>query len=158
MQEVWKPVVGYEGLYEVSNLGRVKSLPRNGTINQVRLLKQSENGVGYLRVDLSKGNKSKTHNIHFLVACAFIGVPEKGIVIDHINNNRTDNRLSNLQLITHRENICKDRNSKSNIRGVYAVRNKYRAIIMINGKRNHLGYFNTIEEATKAYNQKLNEI
>jgi hypothetical protein len=161
MQEQWKPVVGYEGLYEVSNLGRVKSLPRNGTIKIERILKQNQNGYGYLHVGLR--NKSlKTKLVHRLVADAFLNyISKKGeIVIDHINNNKKDNRLDNLQIITHRENISKIQGGNSKYTGVHwsKFHNKYIAQIGINKKSYHIGCFDCELEASEAYKNKLKEI
>jgi hypothetical protein len=92
--EVWKDVVGYEGLYQVSNLGRVKSVERykdnNGTKQLVkeRILKQGENKKGgYLKVDLWKNNKSKTLYVHRLVAIAFIDNPTNKPTVNHIDGN-----------------------------------------------------------------------
>ena len=75
-------------------------------------------------------------------------------VVDHKNNNSLDNRLKNLQIITHRENSTKDR--KRNLpTGVSFKGNKYQARIQINGKNKHLGYFLTPEEASNAYQNHL---
>ena len=71
-KEYWKPVVGYEGLYEVSNWGRVKSIPRNGTVKYARILKPVTNRYGYSYVILCKNGKVKSFLVHRLVAEAFI--------------------------------------------------------------------------------------
>lgn len=157
--EIWKDVIGYEGLYQVSNLGNVKTIPRNGTKKTESLLKGSCNGYGYLKVVLSNKNK-KTKYIHILVAESFLGYKaNKGIVcVDHINGIKIDNKLENLKIITPRENVSKDNRSNTKITGVYKVRNKYRSIINIKNNSFHLGYFNSIEEAKNAYDLKLKEI
>lgn len=111
--EIWKDVVGYEGKYIVSNLGRVKSL-NFGRMHSERIMKQSATDNGYLFVNLWKNNKFRGYRIHRLVYDAFIGglpkfnVSGKGIdrlEINHKNEIRTDNRLENLELITHKENV-----------------------------------------------------
>lgn len=109
MEEIWKHVVGYEG-YEVSNLGRVRSLPKitrsvvPDRYNSTRILKQSPDGKGYMMVWLYKGKKRKTMKVHRLVANAFIPNPECKPQIDHINAVKTDNRVCNLRWCTEKEN------------------------------------------------------
>lgn len=106
--EVWKDIVGYEGLYQVSNKGRVKSL-RNNII-----LKQSAERNGYPCIVLSVGNKPKTFYVHHLVSEAFVGNRPKGrmngdwnkkFVINHKDENRLNNNIENLEIITQSENI-----------------------------------------------------
>ena len=100
-KEIWRPVVGYEGLYEVSNLGNVKSLSRpvfrskNGyTKVSERIMSKILTKSGYYRVPLSKDMaKTKIFFVHRLVAMAFIPNPDNKPFIDHINGITTDNRL-----------------------------------------------------------------
>lgn len=108
-KEIWKPVVGFEGLYEVSNLGRVKSLSRKSkrgnhfiTISE-KILKFGSS-MGYPFVNLRKGGKVTSIKVHRLVAEAFIPNPENKREIDHINTIRTDNRVCNLRWATRSEN------------------------------------------------------
>ena len=93
--EIWKPVAGYEGLYEVSNLGRVKSLLHNNEW----ILRPIDNGHGYLRVALSKNGNVKRYRIHRLVARAFVpnDDPENKTHVNHRNELKADNRASNLE-------------------------------------------------------------
>jgi len=169
MKEIWKSIPGYEGIYEVSDLGRVKSLSReikykNRTaISKEKLLKQRVGPVGYYEVGLHNTNKRKTKNIHQLVAMAFLNHTPDGykIIVDHINNIRTDNRLENLQVISQRENNSKDRKGGSSaFTGVNLCKqsNKYRAVIVINRKNFHLGRFDTEIEASEAYKKALTRI
>ena len=107
MREEWRPVVGYEGLYEVSNMGNVKSLNYNG-IGKEKLLKPLNNGHGYLRVVLCKDGKIKKCLVHRLVADAFIQfVPQEGVMydVDHRNTDRTDNRAINLCWVSRSQNM-----------------------------------------------------
>lgn len=99
--EFWKDIKGYEGLYQVSNVGQVKSVKRN------KLLKPIKNRDGYLRVNLSKNGEAKCFYIHRLVAEAFLPNEEELPDVDHINNDKTDNRVANLQWISHVENLRK---------------------------------------------------
>ena len=106
MKEIWKPVRNYEGLYEVSNMGRVKSLNYNRT-GKERILKVMDNGRGYLKLTLWKDGKDKQCYVHRLVAEAFIQfVPEANVSyeVDHRNTEKTDNRASNLCFVTSSQN------------------------------------------------------
>lgn len=110
--EIWKDIKGYEGLYQVSNMGRVKSLERvvfrgNGHGKRIldeKILKLSSIH-GYLIAFLFNGSKRKNYRVHRLVAQAFIPNPENKPEIDHINTIRTDNRVENLRWVTKKENI-----------------------------------------------------
>ena len=160
--EIWKDIKDYEGLYQVSNLGRVKSLK----FGKERILKGNKNFNGYSLVALYKDGKTKTITVHQLVAMAFLSHKPCGykLVVDHINTVKTDNRLQNLQLITHRENLSKDKrwSSKytSKYTGVfwYKRSQKWRAEIRINGKIKYLGSFKSELEASEAYQSKLETI
>ena len=111
MNEIWRPIKGYEGLYEVSNLGRVKSLERvrpnmaNGLYKE-RILKGQINRGGYHKVALLRNEgKSKLCSVHRLVAEAFISNPNNKPCIDHINTIKTDNSVENLRWVTWKENV-----------------------------------------------------
>jgi hypothetical protein len=157
MQEVWKNIPGYEGIYQVSNIGNVKSFKRyDGKLltPQIR--------SGYYSVKLYFNLQYKHVKVHQLVAMAFLGYVRNGlqdIVVDHINDNKLDNQLENLQLITQRYNASKSRVNNSGLTGVYKNKyNNFRAQIKINSKQIHLGYFKTKEEAHLAYQNKLKEV
>lgn len=104
---VWKPVKNYEGLYEVSNLGEVRSLDRTDSIGRKikgRLLKPAQ-CKGYQVVGLHKKGKMKQVYIHRLVAEAFIGEPPKGYEVNHIDENKANNCVDNLEYLTHLGNM-----------------------------------------------------
>ncbi len=112
-KEEWKPVVGYEGIYSVSNLGRVRSEDRiieehNGRqrINKGRVLKPFGTGKcrAYLAVDLRKNGKRKTTKVHRLVAIAFISNPDDCPQVNHLNGDKSNNTVSNLEWTTNLEN------------------------------------------------------
>ena len=109
MQEIWKDIKEYEGLYQVSNLGRVRSLPRtarnnNGYRKVVERFLKLNLVYGYFTARLNKNNKGRLFKVHRLVAEAFIPNPENKPCIDHINGCRTDNRVENLRWVTYKEN------------------------------------------------------
>jgi hypothetical protein len=95
--EEWRPVVGYEGLYEVSSLGQIRGLKRG------RILSQFPTDKGYLAARLTNV-KGKTCRVHQLVAAAFLGPVPNGRVVDHIDANRGHNAATNLRYATYREN------------------------------------------------------
>lgn len=111
--ENWKPIKNYEGLYEVSDYGRVRRVDSyvnsgirfNKTVcRKGRVLKQNAKKNGYLTVDLSKGNIVKTINVHRLVAEAFLEKDPERVVVNHKNCNKHDNRAENLEWCTSFEN------------------------------------------------------
>lgn len=105
--EIWEPIKGYEGLYEVSDLGRVRSLERLdalGRWTKTRILRLSKNQQGYPKVRLFKDNKGKTYPVHKLVAIMFLPNPDNLPQIDHINTKRDDARLCNLRWCTAKQN------------------------------------------------------
>lgn len=129
MEEIWKPIKGYEELYEVSNIGRVKGLRKyvdvgiNSHYRNEKILKQSLDGKGYMMIWLYKDKNRKTMKVHRLVAEAFISNPEKKPQIDHINANKTDNRVCNLRWCTNKENCNNEHARKRNSENNTGVRN-----------------------------------
>ncbi len=170
--EIWKDIPYYEGYYQVSNLGNVRSLNRvikgKGGCDKIKkgkIKKQTLGKNGYLHTRLCKNGKSRLFDIHKLVGMTFLGhIPDgNNVIIDHKKEgDRLDNRLENLQIITTRENISKSRlfsNKKtSKYTGVCLDRKKWKAAITINKKRLHLGLFDDEYEAHMAYQNKLKEI
>lgn len=111
MKEKWRPVIGYEGLYEVSSFGRVKSLDRKIHTNnnhdrflKGRILVIKKNIGGYPICSLSN-KKSRSVRVHRIVARSFILNPDNKPCVNHIDNSRTNNCVSNLEWITQKDNI-----------------------------------------------------
>lgn len=111
MKEVWKNISGYEGLYQVSNLGRIKSLPHKvynkligEYISKEKILKQGSLVRGYKGVGLYKNGKEKTQKVHRLVAEAFIPNPNNYPEVNHKNEDTSDNRVTNLEWCTSKYN------------------------------------------------------
>lgn len=159
MKELFKDIKGFEELYQVSNLGNVKSLK----YGKERILKGGVHSCGYLGVCLYKDKKTHVKKVHKLVAIAFLDHQPDGhrLVIDHVNNIKTDNRLENLQIITQRENTSKDqKNTSSQYTGVCwnKQRNKWESRIRINGKKKYLGLFTNEYEAHLAYQAELKNL
>lgn len=117
MKEIWKDIKGYEGLYQVSNLGEIRSLDHTTIIrddkkNRVyerrkkgRILKPFSSKRGYLKVTLTKNKKTKDVKIHRIVATTFLDNPLNKRDINHKNGIKTDNRIVNLEWATHQENM-----------------------------------------------------
>jgi len=169
-QEIWKAVIGYEGLYEVSSFGRVKSLERYCNVRgggrrlvYERMLKPSITNVGYYIVTLNKPNKITTVTIHQLVAESFLNHIRNGyvLVINHKDSNKLNNYIGNLEIITNRENTDQKHLKSSSIyTGVswYNKAQKWMAYIHINGKQKHLGCFDNEYDAHLAYQRSNNAL
>ena len=156
--EIWKDIPNYEGHYQVSNLGRVKSLPRfdrRGRAWGGIILANRPSGKGYLQVGLYIDQIGFHIKIHRLVMNVFIG--KSDYEVDHIDGDTKNNRLSNLRYITHRENIARGKRSDQNknksvsSRGVTARGDEFEAWKMIDKKLKYLGKYKTEEMASKAY-------
>ena len=159
--EEFRDVKGYEGLYQVSSLGRVKSLKRKN-VPVDRILNPVVGDVGYLMHCLSRDGKSKTKRVHQLVAEAFLNHTVNGysLVVDHLDSNRLNNNLKNLQVVSNRENTSKRKGGSSRYNGVCWNKksNKWIATIKINGKSKYLGIFTDELQAAEAYQTALKEI
>lgn len=172
MEEVWKDVIGYEGLYEVSNMGRVRSVDRyvnSGglgdkdrlSLKKGKILNCSPTKRGYTRVSLSRESKTNQVMIHRIVALAFLEPIEGKNNVNHINGIKEDNRDCNLEFVNQRENVLHAKiytmNKKCPFVSYLKKFNRYESSIIINGKTKKLGRFKTEEEAFNSYVKALNE-
>lgn len=111
IEEIWKPTPGYEGYYEVSGLGRVRSLDRISRnrygeyIRKGKLLTPNRTADGYLEVGIWDGETSRNKSIHRLVAMTFISNPLNSLEVNHKDGNKENNTIDNLEWATHRENM-----------------------------------------------------
>lgn len=169
-EEIWKDVVGWEGFYEVSSLGRVKSLPRlipKGTgqwETKERILKSPLSGNGYPTVHLCKNGTHKAARVHQLIAIAFLNHAIDGnkVVIDHINGIKTVNRIWNLRIVTHRfNNSVGERKNKDKFTSHHIgvcwekSRKKWHSQIRVGSELKYLGRFINEIDASNAYQSAL---
>lgn len=172
-QEIWADVPGFEGLYKVSSFGRVKSMSRpvyrkliNGYVSlKPRILKYLYNGDGYKQVQLYRQGRKKTFPIHTLTFFTFNPHINKkqGYEVDHIDNDKENNNLTNLQYIKSRHNSTKrsiNRRKSSMFTGVSWSddKQKWQAHIRHNSKSYYLGRYQSEIEAHHAYLKALSEI
>lgn len=189
MQEVWKDIAGYEGMYQVSNLGNVRSLDRVVEVkNQTsRFVKgkekrQTVGNHGYCVVYLYKDNKLQTETVHRLVAEAFLANPKNKETVNHIDGNKKNNCVENLEWSSYTENnaharlqglnkteniakgmrnpIFMNKNNTSGRKGVYFEKRtgKWMAYITVNKKMIYLGRYDNKEDAIKAREEKEREL
>ena len=154
--EVWKDIPNFKN-YQVSNLGNVRSLNYKGT-GKTKVLKKTIDTNGRYKLNLN----GTTQRIYVLMAITFLNHKRCGHkrVVDHKDNICTNDKLHNLQVITHRLNATKEKRGTSKYPGVSLIKstNKWQATIQINGKNKYLGYYKTEKEAYRAYQTKLKEL
>lgn len=157
-KEIWKFIPNCNEYYMASNFGNIKSL-KNG---KEKILKPVLKKNGYHQVSICVNGNVLSKRVHKLIASSFFfEESNKKMVVDHINNIKTDNRVENLQIITSRKNTSKDRKNKtSRYTGVCwdKQNNKWHSSISINNKRTHLGFFKCELKAHYIYIKKLKEI
>ena len=167
--EEFKDIPDYEGKYQISNLGNVKSLSRKSSrrITKEMIMGKNIGTHGYFYVFLFKDNIKKPFTIHQLVAITFLNhIPCKyKKIVNHINGDKLDNRVENLEIVSARENITTCYNSQkikhtSQYPGVSwdKGRKKWVALIFYNKKQERLGAFKTELEAHEVYQNKLKMI
>lgn len=150
MMEEWKSIDGFEGFYEVSNFGNVRSL--NWNTREVKNLSPFMQNRGYLQVRLSDGKTYKAFMVHRLVAAAFVDGYSENMVVNHINERKTDNRACNLEWVTQSENTLYSMPSRS--------KRKPRAveIIQLSATGNELRRFSNFIEIQKEFGFDLSSI
>jgi hypothetical protein len=153
--EIWKTIEGYE-TYSVSTFGNVRNDARG------KMMSKHSDKNGYLISSLGKNGIFKNFKNHRLVALAFISNLENKPLIDHHDNDTTNNHIENLRWCTNKENQRNRKNSSSNTSGFKGVyfhkgRQKWVGAIQIDNKTISLGYFDTIEEATLARQTRANQ-
>lgn len=153
--EVWRDIKNFEGKYQVSNLGRVKSLSFKRT-GKSRILSAPINSRGYKCVLLYMNGKRFNSTVHRLVAETFISCNSDGLVVDHIDRNKTNNNLTNLRFITQRQNSrnIDKRKTSSKFHQVSFCKQqkKWLSWTTIKGKRKNIGRFNC---ETRAFFESL---
>lgn len=135
--ELWRDIACYEGFYQVSNYGRVRSVDRIveskagwRVLKKGRVIKQHLDGSGYPKVGLCKNNSVKNFHVHTLVAEAFpeiCGVWEEGLEVNHRNEDKTDNTPENLHYLSHKDNLnygTRNKRSSENLKGTPAHNRK----------------------------------
>lgn len=163
MNEEWKPVIGYEGLYEVSNMGRIKSLERTiwtgrgyyQTLPE-RIMKLRKSNRGYLYVFLHKEGKIKYCTIHKLVAQAFCENPEGYNEVNHINENKEDNRADNLEYCSRAYNNnygTRNKRAAEKLRGKKqseeSIKKRSKPVFSIDKESGLIMYWESITEAER---------
>ncbi len=143
--------------YAISNYGNVKNIKTD------KILKPYIDSMGYRRVDLFINNKKYVKKVHRLVLTTFENNPENKKCIDHIDNDRSNNELFNLRFVTHQQNNFNKSmriDNTSGTKGVYYCKRykKWCAQIRINRKHIHIGYYENIEDAIKARQDKSKEL
>lgn len=150
MSEIWKAVPGYEGLYEVSNCGRVRSLdrvvhrPKGDYVHKGRILKPGIASNGYYTVNLSKDGKGDTKTVHWLVAKAFLPNPNNLPYINHKDEGRTNNHVDNLEWCTP------SYNSRYGTTQKRLSAKKSFAVEQYDLEGNYIRTFDTVHEAAEA--------
>lgn len=156
MKEIWKDIDGFEGYYQVSNLGRVKSLERIRIANngksetaqfqvKEKILAISKQTQGYSQVNLCKDGTQKTHRLNRLVAITFIPNPENKPEVNHIDGNKDNNCVSNLEWVTSKENTRHKLTHGLN-------KTRSRAVLKVDDNGNVVAEFDSIKSAAESVN------
>jgi hypothetical protein len=155
--ERWVEIPDTNSKYYASTEGRILSVNKN----RVKLLKPSVSKCGYAFVKICKGNTSIPRSVHLLVVSAFKGHYSNKtheLVVDHINSDKLDNRLNNLEVVSQRENVKRAKGGFFKKYSKNSRSNKYFSRISIEGKSVYLGNFSTPEDAIKAYDRAYEEL
>jgi hypothetical protein len=168
--EQWKDIKGYEGAYQISNLGRIKSLDRicvempRGCKRHIKgkLMSPTDNGKGYMIISLKKHGTRKSKYIHRLVAEAFIPNPNSYTIVNHIDYNKKNNNVNNLEWCTQKDNIQhssknmrKPHNCKSSTGHKYITQKSKKYALYIRYKKLYKS-FEKLEDAIAFRDEVLN--
>jgi hypothetical protein len=166
--EAWMDIIGFEGLYQVSSYGRVKSLEKQVRCRRTAISTLPERLLTpkvincYKSVSLSKDGKACIHKVHRLVALHFVSNPNNKPFVNHLDFDKFNNNKENLEWTTARENThhYQAQKTKTGFVGVYWAKgiSKYVAGLRANGKFNYIGVFKIKEDAIKAYEEKKKEL
>lgn len=150
MGEIWKDIKGYEGMYQVSNYGNIKSLDRiigykkgKTRLWKGNIKKPTITCKGYLKVALYKNGKSKTEEVQRIVAANFIKKPNDKTQVNHINGVKTDNRVENLEWVTPHEN---------DLHRVNVLKKGIKKVIQYDLKGNYINTYDSLVEASRQNN------
>lgn len=153
MSEIWKDVIGYEGIYKVSNIGRVMSVKKG-------LIMKPFFNYHYLQITLSKNGKRKKPTIHRLVMEAFVGISD--FYIDHKDEDKLNNNINNLEYVEPRENLRRYHEGRRDLPiGVYRdKRSNGRLSVVCNFKEeiHYLGRFDSVDDAVNARIEYMEKI
>lgn len=152
--EIWKDIPNYEGIYQISNKGRVKSLTRTiGTCKRRdKIIIPKDNGTGYYKVNLYKNGKHKNHYIHKLVASVFISNENNKPCINHKDYNRKNNNVENLEWVSYKEN-----NNYSHCAEHAALHNSLR-VLVVDLNNNPIKMFASIHQCGRHFNVDASHI
>ena len=138
--EIWKDIKGYEGFYKISNNGNVMSMPRNGTIKATRILKQNTDKYGYKYVVLQKHGKLKTKKVHRLVAMHFLNNKDHKREVNHIDGNKANNHIDNLEWVTTSEN---------QLHSIYTLNHARKQVVQVSKKGELIKTWESLTKAAK---------
>jgi len=138
-EEIWKDIEGYEGLYQISNLGRIKTISRQGT--NTRFIKKDIRKDGYIQVHLTKNSKMKNFLLHRLIAQTFIPNPNNFKYINHKDGNKQNNDISNLEWCTSSQNIFHAYNA--------GLINRRKKVNQYDKNNNLINTFESVNEASR---------
>ena len=165
----WKPIEGYEGLYEISRSGEVRRLRKwnghDGYVSCTEIMKSFDNGNGYLLVSLTKNHQRKNYYIHRLVAQAFIENPSEYKYVNHVDYNTQNNDVSNLEWCTASQNLLHSsihkhgfRKRKTNTGERFITYRKSKGVYRVIVQLKEYGSFRTLKEAIQKRDRVLEEL